>query len=1108
YELQVSVSDQLWGQKGVGANVTVVVKDLPPDALTHAAPLTLTPTTPEQLTRGWTPEGGGGGLGRVIEGVKAVLGDAHEVEVVSVQARPPPTSPRTIPPSTRGGGGGGRGRGGASTEETDLTAAEAPPSPPAASVWVSAREMKADRYMDQVKLRGLLALHAKQLEAVTNLRVMSESVAGVGGVGGGDGVGGDQELSGRPMDPPSAASRPSTSLPLQVVDTNSTSLVTPRLSRPHRCHAPQHPTCTPTSCLNGGRCVAGDRCVCPWGSWGSRCKVLARTFTGGDWAWVRPLPPCLPTTISLRVLTRRPHALLLYSGPLASFPRGQNEPPTPMLALQLREGRPQVVVEGVGTAVSLQVKSDVSDGDWHSLHLRISHQGVALVVDLCGGRRTHNNNNNNNRTASTTTTFTTTYNPDDHCATHATWNHVGGLPQWPLQVGGLAHVPPSPKHHGWRSSLEHQPLEGCVSHLRLNGQLVDLGEPAYTSTSSSEGQAGCRPQKKACVEGCGVRGQCTGGLNHPRCECEGGWEGVGCSTPTHKATLTPASYVKLELPPPLVPASLPLTVRSSLRLRTRGAGSGVLLSLASRAHSNTFTLQLRSGVACASVSGGGWTGRTACVEGQPVGDGSWHTLTAEVHGRSLVVALDDGDGWHRNESIPALQSNPHQHQHHHQQEDQGTFTDAFLSSLHTPDGDYSVTLGGVGARTCVDDVRVWDRQLPLPSTDNGTNWGGKVSSWHHLTPGCTAPDPCLNTTCVAPLACVTNWDTASCSCGPGRHLAGHTCRDVDECVWRPCLHGGTCHNLTPGFQCVCVQGYTGDHCQYPNPATSASPLTLPLAVTALTLSILVLAVVVGVVVWVWLRRVWAARSGNERTGKGGKGVGMTTGKVEDGEDDGGGGGGCGGTLGDTALETLAIKELPLPHQQHKASSKEEGGGATKQQLLVTTSATGGVKGGGGPGGGGGGGGGGKTWPDPLPVRDDLRAYAYEGDGSSAGSLSSALSGLREEPPDEANIRPLVSDFLEVMDLLRHLPEAAPTTSPSLALRKMTITAGGGGGTGGGGGIGGGGEANPPPSLTESKQQTDPNIKDQSVKENKHMSESKLKETNWREPNLRTTESVE
>ena len=41
----------------------------------------------------------------------------------------------------------------------------------------------------------------------------------------------------------------------QVVDTNVTSLVTPRLTRALKCHDHQPQTCRPSSCLNGGRCV-------------------------------------------------------------------------------------------------------------------------------------------------------------------------------------------------------------------------------------------------------------------------------------------------------------------------------------------------------------------------------------------------------------------------------------------------------------------------------------------------------------------------------------------------------------------------------------------------------------------------------------------------------------------------------------------------------------------------------------------------------------------------------------------------------------------------------------------------------------------------------------
>ncbi|XP_047498497.1 uncharacterized protein LOC125045336 [Penaeus chinensis] len=70
--------------------------------------------------------------------------------------------------------------------------------------------------------------------------------------------------------------------------------------------------------------------------------------------------------------------------------------------------------------------------------------------------------------------------------------------------------------------------------------------------------------------------------------------------------------------------------------------------------------------------------------------------------------------------------------------------------------------------------------------------------------------------------------------------------------------------------------------------------------------------------------------------------------------------------------------------------------------------------------------------ESFTARDDLRAYAYEGDGSSAGSLSSAFSGLRGEQVDEAATKQLVPYFLDVVDLIKNLPEA--TRSPTLQTR--------------------------------------------------------------------------
>lgn len=44
-----------------------------------------------------------------------------------------------------------------------------------------------------------------------------------------------------------------------------------------------------------------------------------------------------------------------------------------------------------------------------------------------------------------------------------------------------------------------------------------------------------------------------------------------------------------------------------------------------------------------------------CVVGRPLGDGLWHTVTAERYGNNLLIRVDDGDSWtRRNDSLPTL----------------------------------------------------------------------------------------------------------------------------------------------------------------------------------------------------------------------------------------------------------------------------------------------------------------------------------------------------------------------------------------------------------------------------------------------------------------------
>ncbi|XP_066988266.1 putative neural-cadherin 2 [Macrobrachium rosenbergii] len=889
YQLHFAVSDQVWNQVNVAANVTVVVRTLTHDALTHAVPVILTPITPADLTRGWAPTNGGGGLGKLLEAVHDIIsgGLPYKVEVVSVYGKnaPPGTastvsfsSPRTESSSSH------------PQEEEHPGGAKSSSEPPAPTtcVWVSVKDDE-DAFVDPVRLQGLLSLYKdkakayvtfcfrRKLEKVTGLSVSLkhpppvfdrkgpsvQQVPKKDALSGGypPHVEGPEDSSLSTLkssyeDAASVTSSASTALPLQVVDTNKTSLVTPLLIRTRECRSRESSrgqdsdTCAPSSCLNGGRCIrfpSGSRCVCPGGSWGPQCKILSRTFRGSGWVWLKPLPSCLPTTLSLRVLTRRPHGLLLYSGPLdpnaEPFGSSRWSPPSPMLALQVVERKPQLIVEGIGSSFVLTVNASVTDGEWHAIHLHLHSQGVVLMVDFCG------------------LGWDEETSDDSHCVARKSWGLPEGLKTWevmgPLQVGGLAQGPQLPKDYGWSQAPTPYSLNGCLSSLSVNDQFMDLGEPAFSKDSTT----GCQPQETACLGdpgSCGIRGACSGGLNHPECHCDPGWTGASCDTPTIPATLRSRSYMKLALS--FTPS--PRVVSVQLRVRALGEPTGMLVRLAAQHTHHSFTVQLRAGVACASVSGAGWAARAACVEGRPVGDGHWHTIRAERHGHNLLISVDGGDEWRVNRSIPSLLPGKSSLQ-------EDIAGPPMPSEIDKHDG---VTVGGIpeflGVKlvtvgddlqdACIDDLRVSDRQLPLPPAVNGSTWA-QVTTLNGFIKGCSPPASCLNTTCDPPLSCHASWTQPSCSCGSGRHLVGSTCEDINECLLEPCLHGGTCHDLKPDYLCLCKPTHIGSNCEWIKTSSTGHPLTAPAAIAAVTLSLLLL-VLIGVCVSIRHHRLRAARA--------------------------------------------------------------------------------------------------------------------------------------------------------------------------------------------------------------------------------------------------------
>lgn len=110
----------------------------------------------------------------------------------------------------------------------------------------------------------------------------------------------------------------------------------------------------------------------------------------------------------------------------------------------------------------------------------------------------------------------------------------------------------------------------------------------------------------------------------------------------------------------------------------------------------------------------------------------------------------------------------------------------------------------------MDGVNTYNCQCPPEWTGNAGSEGGTGLGWEH---GC-CPGGCwaqCGQSCPA-----SQWEWVSASfmpvpCPP----AGQYCtEDVDECQLMPnaCQNGGTCHNNHGGYNCVCVNGWTGEDC--------------------------------------------------------------------------------------------------------------------------------------------------------------------------------------------------------------------------------------------------------------------------------------------------------
>ena len=118
-----------------------------------------------------------------------------------------------------------------------------------------------------------------------------------------------------------------------------------------------------------------NRCICPEGTFGSRCKILSRSFQGtpksGAWAWLPTLKPCSKLSISFQLSTRTSNCVVFSSVSSSEQNVG--------IEFRLTDGKPLFRMALGEVVFHLRIDTAIDDGSFHQLDVSWQNQVTRIV---------------------------------------------------------------------------------------------------------------------------------------------------------------------------------------------------------------------------------------------------------------------------------------------------------------------------------------------------------------------------------------------------------------------------------------------------------------------------------------------------------------------------------------------------------------------------------------------------------------------------------------------------------------------------------------------------------------------------------------------------------